>query len=577
MKDFPTQYRLQPEDALYFCHIPKTAGMTFRTIVEDYFRCSEICPATLNAQVEEIPQPDLEKYRLFRGHLVFVDLPALLPNKHFVNVTMLREPVSRLISHYEYIRRTPGDPHYDAVSQMTLEEFTQKLTVGRVGKNVQTYYIAKTLQFKLEKLSGEEVLAIAKQSLDRFAFAGLLERFQDSLFLLSYIFGWKPILNSRKENAASTKKPSEALSASTLEAIRESSLLDIELYEYAQAIFAQRFEQMCQDLLAKYGTTADAATLSPELLRDRLDKHYEHRYAELQKPLLSCLNHDFCEPLWGSGWQRRECPEHEPAYRWTGPSAVSTLDLPLAIDADLLIECRVICVKAALPEALESLVLKVNNHPIPLTILYGDIDVRLFQGTIPKTLLISDAPFTRLTFEVHRTASFNIVNPRNPDTRQVGLALNYVQVFPIHLETQKSAVLSLFDFDGENWKNAINFVQNHLKPDERVVVPLLAFKVKFLGEIYDYKTAFAKEIDFQWAILHKGMAERVFSTTLKLVSRGLAPVFANDVFVVFSNHKDLSKLSYLSPHIKSLYMKQIKFYWTQKIKTLYVKYFERNT
>lgn len=53
MRHFPAQYDLQPDDTLYFCHIPKTAGMTFRTILEDYFACKEICPATLSNQIAD--------------------------------------------------------------------------------------------------------------------------------------------------------------------------------------------------------------------------------------------------------------------------------------------------------------------------------------------------------------------------------------------------------------------------------------------------------------------------------------------------------------------------------------------
>ena len=289
MRNFPTQYNLQPEDALYFCHIPKTAGMTFRTIVEDYFACEDICPATLNAHIANIPQLQLETYRLFRGHLVFVDLPGMLPQRNFVNVTMLRDPIARVISHYEYIRRTPGDPHYEAVSNMTLEEFCQRLTVGKVGKNIQTFYIAKTLRFNLERLSPQEVLEVAKESLDRYAFVGILERFQDSLFLLSYIFGWKPILNQRKENASATKTTYDGLPQSTIDHIREHSLLDIELYEYAQEIFNQRFDAMCVDLQAN----SDRPFADSEQLRSLLEKHYEQRYLDLNLPPSDCVKYRF--------------------------------------------------------------------------------------------------------------------------------------------------------------------------------------------------------------------------------------------------------------------------------------------
>jgi len=568
MRNFPTQYNLQPEDALYFCHIPKTAGMTFRTIVEDYFACEDICPATLNAHIANIPQLQLETYRLFRGHLVFVDLPGMLPQRNFVNVTMLRDPIARVISHYEYIRRTPGDPHYEAVSNMTLEEFCQRLTVGKVGKNIQTFYIAKTLRFNLERLSPQEVLEVAKESLDRYAFVGILERFQDSLFLLSYIFGWKPILNQRKENASATKTTYDGLPQSTIDHIREHSLLDIELYEYAQEIFNQRFDAMCVDLQAN----SDRPFSDSEQLRSLLEKHYEQRYLDLNLPPSDCVKYRFCDPLWGAGWQRRECPQNELAYRWTGPETISTLDLPVKADADLLVEFRVICNRSTAPDILDSLVLKVNNSVVPLTILLDNVSTRLYQARVSRSLLHVNAPFLSLAFEVNRVTSFNAINPRNPDKRKVGLAINEVQIFPAAQEGEKSAALDLFD--SSYWTEVINFVQQRLQANDRVVVPLMAFKIKLQGELFDYETAIAKGIDFQWAILHKGMAKQVVSTTLKLMQRGLKPVFANDVFLVFSR-ADLPTLSYLSPHVKSLYLDRLKLYTTQQLKAFYVKYFER--
>ncbi|NJR66595.1 MAG: sulfotransferase family 2 domain-containing protein [Leptolyngbyaceae cyanobacterium CRU_2_3] len=159
MRNFPPQYHLQQQDVLNFSHIPKTAGMTFRTIVEDQFNDEETCPATLDWQIKSISPEEFRKYRLVRGHLVQVNLLELLPpGKRMINVTVLREPIARLISHYEYIRRMPEDPFYPAVKDMTLEEFAEKLPVGRLKKNVQTYYLAKLIAFDLTKFSPNEIL-----------------------------------------------------------------------------------------------------------------------------------------------------------------------------------------------------------------------------------------------------------------------------------------------------------------------------------------------------------------------------------------------------------------------------------
>jgi hypothetical protein len=573
MRKFPAQYNLQDNDVLYFSHIPKTAGMTFRTIVEDHFHSEEICPATLNAQLAKMPKEEIGKYRLFRGHLGFINLPELVPGKQIVNVTVLREPVARVISHYEYIRRMPGDPHYPAVKDMSLEEFSQKLTAGKVGKNIQTYHVAKTLRFDLDGLTPTEILEIAKESLDQFAFVGLVERFQDSLFLLSYIFGWKPILNSRKENAAKSKKSESELSASTLEVIQENTQLDHELYHYAREIFESRYEDMIQDLTKQYGNQNGSETNPSEPTDPRvlwLNQHYQQRYADLHRPAPKSLLYDFREPLRGAGWQRRECPANHPAYRWMGPTTVSSLDLPIATDlsTDLMAEFRIICAELMPPDILQSLKMAVNGHSIQLDLLHSDQGTRFFQGIVPQSAL-KPTPFTEFAFQVDRVTSLNALNPLDPDTRSVGLAFNYIQVFPVNTRQKQSALAPFFEC--ESWKDTIEFLNAHVPTTEPLIAPLI-FKIKLEHEIHDHSTFLAANTTSPWVVVHKGKTDRIGSILFKLMSKGFSPVFANDVFVVYSTRSDLPTVSYTAPHVKPLYVDYLKRQVSGVVKPLYRKY-----
>lgn len=573
MRNFPAQYNLQANDVLYFCHIPKTAGMTFRTIVEDQFQCSDVCPATLNAQLAKMSPEELQPYRLYRGHLGFINLPALLPEKRVINVTVLREPVARVISHYDYIRRMPGDPHYEVVKDMTLEEFAQKLTAGKVGKNIQTYHVAKTAKFTLEDLSPDETLDLAKASLDDFAFVGLVERFQDSLFLLSYIFGWKPILNSRKENAAGSKRPAEALSASTLKVIQDNTRLDDALYRHAKEIFEARFAAMKQDLLERYGAEVVPElagqvnpNLSSEQLTALLEKHYDQRYRELNPKAPKVTVYDFCQPLRGAGWQRREYFDRDPlAYRWIGPDPVATLDLPIDTSSDAYVELQMVGLTVTLPELADSLKLSVNQQLLNYDVLFSNDGRRILQACIPKAVLQSDRPFTKLQLEVSRTLSLNSINPLNPDKRLVGLAFNFVQLFSADRASKCSMVAHLFE--SERWQETVAFIQQHAPAEIPVVAPIV-FKIQLANPIADYETFLKKGGNFSWLVLHKGMVESIDAMMFKLVAQGFAPVYANAVFVVFSTQK-LPKLAYTSPHVKPLYVDYLKRSLSKAVKPVW--------
>lgn len=570
MKAFPSQYTLKENDVFYYLHIPKTAGMTFRTIVADHFCSDEICPATLGHMMAKVNPQDLPKYRLLQGHLVYVDFRTLLPQKQLIHATMLREPVAQLVSHYEYIRRMPTDPDYAKVKEMTLEEFVQYFTIANLRRNTQTHHLAKAARFDIKKLPAQDVFEIALESLEHFAFVGLVERFQDSLFLLSYIFGWRPIMNTRKENASQVKSDRDSykkdyvdrIPPATLQLIQENTQLDQQLYDYASQIFSDRFTQMVEDLQQRYPNPISTpfTAPSPELLTAQLEKHYEQRYRNLNIPTTQTYHYDFAQTLRGSGWQRREQPIKGLTYRWTGPDTVSTLDLPIAIDQDLTLEFQVICTNHTASDILNSLTVTVNNTAIPLKILHLDPVLRLFQGTIPKSIHQSspDQSFMRLTFRVNRVTI--LCNPRNSDTRLVGVAINEIQVFPVTMRDRseistKSRTLALQLFDREFWQEPITFLQTHLHPKDAIIAPL-SFQVKISNSIQPYEALATQNI--QWVVLQKDRTEHIGSTLLKLIIQGFHPVFANGLFVIFTTHSQLPKVAYTSVDVKPLYVDILK-------------------
>jgi hypothetical protein len=544
LKSFPCQYNLQPDDVLYYTHIPKTAGMTFRTIVEDHFDHAEICPATLDEEVEAIA--DLSPYRLFRGHLVYVDFKTLLPQKRIINLTMLREPIAQLVSHYHYIRRMPEDPYYPKVKDMTLEEYASNFTMGELKRNVQTYHIAKAARFDIDHLSAQDVFDIAVESLNHFAFAGLVERFQDSLFLLSYIFGWRPIVNNRSENVTQN---TPSIPESTLQLIQENTRFDQLIYQHAQQIFSDRFSQMLTSLP------------QGKSLEDQLESHYLQRYQELNITPSSTCRYDFSQALRGSGWQRREYPTEGLIYRWTGPDRVSTLDLAIAPAPDLTVEFRVICANFTAVDILNSLTLTINGIPVPLIILHRDPVTWIFRGDIPAeavdaNLRLTVQQPTRFVFNVNRVTTLQLINLQDRDPRSVGVAINEVQVFPA-ADPQRSFAFQLLR-EREFWQEPIDFLRNHLLLTDRIVAPL-SFMPPLRSPQPEFNTYKPGTLNnAQWVVIQKDQTENMSKTLLWLFLRRFRPVFANRVFVVFTTHPEFPKLNYTSVDVKPLYVDILK-------------------
>ena len=152
---------------------------------------------------------------------------------------MLREPVARALSFYNYAR-THRD-HYlypsltnDHVDLKTLlkerTETTEELF------NLQTRMIAGD-EWEDSALSPDRAaLERAKQNLRNYFVVGLTEEFDASLRLMSERLGWK-VGSYRKRNITRGKLEPQALDAETERLLREANALDIELYQFARDLF----------------------------------------------------------------------------------------------------------------------------------------------------------------------------------------------------------------------------------------------------------------------------------------------------------------------------------------------------
>ena len=88
-------------------------------------------------------------------------------------------------------------------------------------------------------ISDDQLLSLAKKRLSEFHFFGIVEQMKKSVELLCTTFGWNipnptPFLNQ-------SKKPSHyILDEYTISKIKQHSILDQKLYDYAKDLFQKR-------------------------------------------------------------------------------------------------------------------------------------------------------------------------------------------------------------------------------------------------------------------------------------------------------------------------------------------------
>ncbi|WP_448602910.1 sulfotransferase family 2 domain-containing protein [Thermoleptolyngbya sp.] len=448
---------LATTDQLCYIHIPKTAGSTLTAIIDAQFDVRQIAPgpyklpaldpAAQGRTPAELRQL-LTRYRFIRGHFSHHLIRQFLTRP--VYLTVLRDPVDRVISLYEFLRRTAErgiveTPEHEILLRAAVEHdllgFVQHPDpiVQQRTSNFQTRQLA-IWDGDEATLSMGDALQSACASVDRFAWVGVMEQFQASVQLLNYRFGWYPAADYQSLRVVTRRSRREGLSPAVIEAIAQQNALDQALYDHAKTRFAKQYQQMIE-ALQQDEQLQDAS--DPAAVQTALQQHYARHYADTHPPeQFSDLSqrrlvYDFRQPLSGEGWHRRNgrfngiAPQD--ATRWSGPGVVSVLDLPLAgplagkTDVRLTLEIeraiREAIPSGIAPDILASLELTVNQHPIPMHVQSRQGSGGLLTGIIPAIALRSPQPFARFTFRLSHTLPLNVNNPGSEDDRLVGFAL----------------------------------------------------------------------------------------------------------------------------------------------------------
>lgn len=451
------EHEISTQEQLFLLHIPKTGGVTLDTVIQQHFDLQTIAPPLYTPLLlhNQISADFFESYTYYRGHVYF-DLMQALIGDPILCLTLLRDPTERFLSQFSYMQRLPDKflkyhlgltrqevEDFEAVS---LDEFVfdSQMVHQPNYQNYQSRLIGSSFDFEedddpqlfLKAIDTEPPanLDLARKRLSQLTFLGLTERFQDSLFLLAYTFGWPPHLNPPRLNTAPTRLQQDQVAPKTLDKIREYNQLDIELYAYAQQLFEDRFTRMCHELLKRYGQSDHAQLSLPlptETVFDLLQQHYRHRFKARHTPART-ISFTFDQAISGTGWHLPEAHATQGIYRWTGPETRSTLDFPLKIDEPLHIQFSVVSVIT--PDTLNSLRLTVNGEPVALT-QYPAGDAVIFEGCLsPNNLPGADDGYTQLAFQIDRTMEPNALDPDNDDDRPVGIALNWLELKPVMAE-----------------------------------------------------------------------------------------------------------------------------------------------
>ena len=231
------------EPCLLFLHLPKTGGISLRSVIFSNYPPSVIyqiepsSPVRSIRHLKSLPKKDLARLRVITGHTLW-GVHRIL-SQPFVYLTMLREPVERVLSLYSYVRSSPTHRLYKEANALgiSLQDFLRWDKVRHEVENQQTKLLAG--RWSVNVTCTDELLEMAKNHLEKYMAVGLTERFADSLSLFAHVFGWRNVSVVRA-NVTAKRLRREDIDEDTLQFIAELNRCDMELYRLAQRLFEQQ-------------------------------------------------------------------------------------------------------------------------------------------------------------------------------------------------------------------------------------------------------------------------------------------------------------------------------------------------
>ena len=268
-----TQMQCQSAEAdhkglVAFVHIPKTAGTTLNSILAREYSPDETYEIMMRGMSLSVPKPMIlprpvisfskihrlksalrhrHSLRLIRGHFDLSLGKLLPPNTQFF--TLLRDPIERAISHYYHYRRQSTDPIHPLAMRSTLTEWVSSCGLVEMD-NGQTRRLAGEINLPRGQVT-LQMLDRAQSNLARnFAVVGLTERFEESLILLHRAFNWR-LCGFTAHNVGNDRPPRTEVSEEALKAIENSNRFDLDLYQFASALFEQAVSKI--DMASELG------------------------------------------------------------------------------------------------------------------------------------------------------------------------------------------------------------------------------------------------------------------------------------------------------------------------------------
>lgn len=245
---------------LVFLHIPKAAGTSFKGVLaQAYGRHFQPYNGHLTPGVLEKYNPSnssellaLSSHHGFGFHRLFgstagkmLDGDGIFSGRDVRYLTMLRDPIDRMVSLYNFVTTFPKHRLHKETAGMEVGEFFRYM--DRIGNQAicnQQYALVCGLRQKRD-------MAKAKDILQGMFVAGPMERSADVVTVLQSELRWPPEIAYQIRNSSPKKLNNRAqLPSDILQMLIDRNELDLELYEHSKTVFENKWGHLLKELQA---------------------------------------------------------------------------------------------------------------------------------------------------------------------------------------------------------------------------------------------------------------------------------------------------------------------------------------
>jgi len=222
-----------------FLHSQKCGGVTLKDVMarqyDNVFDIRRFIHFEDRASdLKNLSQLEQSKIDLIQGHQFFgIHKDTDTKCQYF---TLMREPVSKIISLYKSYRRKPDCPQYKNAMKYSFDEFiNRKLDLHFDNGSVRVFSNMRNSEVEFGQITDEN-LNDAILNLRTRIYVGITEMFQESVIMLYNHLNWRSYPLYTKANFA---KETDCffVSQDTLDKIKEINRYDVRLYKYAVRLF----------------------------------------------------------------------------------------------------------------------------------------------------------------------------------------------------------------------------------------------------------------------------------------------------------------------------------------------------